>query len=239
MNNDQKSDIAGDQVVKTHTVAFALKAAGPVQFLKDVANLGGGGFYSADTAGDLQDVFKVILSDVRSAPTSFAAPSLATNAFNKLLSRDDVYFGMFTPELSQKWNGNVKKYKICISSSGCSLGEVLDANGKEIIDKKTDRFVEDAQSIWSDSKDGPSTTKGGAGGEITDHTDVVLLTDKKDNTTTFEQLRGTLLDTEKGYKLTAANWDDDEFGTMRSAICASPSTTAGSECEKKNALVAW
>ncbi|MFL2555316.1 MAG: VWA domain-containing protein [Gammaproteobacteria bacterium] len=232
-NNDQKSDIAGDQVVKTHTVAFALKAAGPVQFLKDVANLGGGGFYSADTAGDLQDVFKVILSDVRSAPTSFAAPSLATNAFNKLLSRDDVYFGMFTPELSQKWNGNVKKYKICISSSGCSLGEVLDANGKEIIDKKTDRFVEDAQSIWSDSKDGPSTTKGGAGGEITDHTEVVLLTDKKDNTTTFEQLRGTLLDTEKGYKLTAANWDDDEFGTMRSAICASPSTNAGSECEKR------
>ncbi|MBK69229.1 MAG: hypothetical protein CMF54_05505 [Legionellales bacterium] len=231
-NSDQKINIAGDQVVKTHTVAFALKSSGPVQFLKDVANLGGGGFYSADTAGDLQDVFKVILSDVRSAPTSFAAPSLATNAFNKLLSRDDVYFGMFTPELSQKWNGNVKKYKICIASGGCKLGEVLDANGKSIIDPKTDRFVDDAQSIWSDSKDGPSTTKGGAGGEIIDHSQVVLLTDKKDNATTFEQLRGTMLD-EAGYKLTSSNWNDGDLSTMRTGICASPSTSAGSECEKR------
>ena len=48
-------------------------------------NLGGGGFYSADSAGDLQEVFKVILSEVRSAPTSFAAPSLAVNAFIKVL----------------------------------------------------------------------------------------------------------------------------------------------------------
>ena len=77
---DQVKQIKGEQNVKTHTVAFALKSAGPVQFLKDVANLGGGGFYSADTAGDLQEVFKVILSEVRSAPTSFHEQTLAVNA---------------------------------------------------------------------------------------------------------------------------------------------------------------
>ena len=106
--------------------------------MKDVANLGGGDFYSADTAGDLQEVFKVIFSKVRNAPTSFAAPALATNAFNKLLSRDEVYFGMFTPELSQRWNGNVKKYNICVDSAKCvnsntKLGDVIDVNKNSII----------------------------------------------------------------------------------------------------------
>ena len=232
---DQNTSIAGKQNVKTHTVAFALRSPGPVQFLKDVANLGGGGFYSADTAGDLQEVFQVILSDVRSAPSSFAAPALAIDAFNKLTSRSDVYYGMFTPELTQRWNGNIKKYGLCLDSSCGTLGGVLDVKGNSVIDKSDpDRpvFKTDSTSVWSAAPDGQAVTRGGAGAMILDFNDVVLYTDKKDTTSPFTDLAGISLAT-PGLNITAANWADTVNSTIRSAICKTPSTAAGSECEKR------
>ena len=235
---DQNQSIAGKQNVTTHTVAFALKSAGPVQFLKDVANLGGGGFYSADTAGDLQDVFQVILSDVRSAPSSFAAPALAIDAFNKLTSRSDVYYGMFTPELTQRWNGNIKKYELCLDSSCGKLGDVLDTTGVSVVDTSDpDRpvFRSDSKSFWntSGSPDGQAVTRGGAGAQLGDFSEVVLLTDKKDATSSFEDVRGKILSTEKGLFMDHSVWQDDELKTMRSAICKNPSTDQGSDCEKR------
>ena len=237
---DQNKSIPGKQNVVTHTVAFALKSKGPVQFLKDVANLGGGSFYSADTAGDLQDVFKVILSDVRSAPSSFAAPALAIDAFNKLTSRSDVYYGMFTPELTQRWNGNIKKYKLCLEGSCGQLGGVLDANNNSVVDSSDPNrpvFREDSQSVWSSIKDGQAVTKGGAGAEIIDFKSVTLLTDKNDTASNFDAVKGTPLLTTKGFFIKEDNWDDDASKTIRSAICKSPSTDTntadGKDCEKR------
>ena len=234
---DQVKQIKGEQNVKTHTVAFALKSAGPVQFLKDVANLGGGGFYSADTAGDLQEVFKVILSEVRSAPTSFAAPSLAVNAFNEVKSRETQYFAMFTPQLTQKWNGNVKKFGICAGKEGqtCKVGETLDVNNNPVVDASDPNnkvFRSDTQSYWSSSKDGNNTTRGGAGGEIIDHTEVKLFTDRA-SSNPVEQSRGVVLASESGFNMDSTNWNDNAFATMRQAICKTDSTNSGSECEKR------
>ena len=234
---DQNKSIPGKQNVSTHTVAFgpSLRKQDK-QFLKDVANLGGGNFYEANTAGDLQEVFQVILSDVRSAPSSFAAPALAIDAFNKLTSRSDVYYGMFTPELTQRWNGNIKKYKLCLDSSCGEVGDVLDADNISVVDKtdpKRPVFKSDSRSVWSDIKDGQAVTKGGAGAEIIDSTEVVLLTDKKDTTSSFEEIRGETLTQVSGLNITEANWKDDANSTIRSAICKTPSTDDGSECEKR------
>ena len=242
---DQNKRIPGDQLVKTHTVAFNIKGANSEsnrQFLKDVANLGGGGAYTADTAGDLQEVFEVILSEVRSAPTSFAAPALAVNAFNKLESRSDVYYGMFTPDLSQRWNGNLKKYKLCISgdcvSESTPVGTVLDATGKSTIDSKTNKFLTTSQSVWSDSQDGPFTTQGGAGAEIEDHTQTTLYTDRKDSSGySSTDLVGANLDEVPGFKLQASDVLSTDFTEMRGSICSDISesvrTTAGGDCEKR------
>ena len=238
-NADQNRDIEGVQTVKTHTVAFALKAAGPVQFLKDVANVGGGNFYSADTAGDLQDVFKTIFSSVRNSPTSFAAPSLATNAFNKLLSRDEVYFGMFTPELSQRWHGNVKKYNICLDQADCTkgkVGDVIDVNKNSIIGPDQ-RFSKTAKSHWGDNIDGDEMFKGGTGAQANDHEEVLLLTDMNNATSSPNDSNGVLLGTESGYQLTESNWKNTELETMRNKICsgvpAAERTVDGKDCEKR------
>jgi len=234
-DTDQSTATVGDnldneQLVRTYTIAFNLDDAGDQQFLKDMANVGDGEAFTAVTAGQLVDVFTSILTDVKSDPTSFVSPSLATNAFNRLLSRDEVYFGLFTPALNISWPGNVKKYNICVdSSTGCSLGSFLDANGDVAIDPADDKFKDTAQSIWSGAVDGRATTEGGSGGEITDFTQTVLYTESSQGTVASS----TTPLSNTGYKLTSANWAIAEFGNLRSSICPTPSTTAGSDCENR------
>jgi type IV pilus assembly protein PilY1 len=237
--NDQSTSTVGtnlsnDQTVSTYTIGFDLGtssgALANIQFLKDMANAGTGEFFEATTAGSLVDVFTSILTDVKSDPTSFVSPSLATNAFNRLLSRDEVYFGLFTPSLDKSWLGNVKKYNICIdSSSGCSLGTFLDATGVAAIDNSNDKFKETAKSIWSDVVDGRDTTRGGSGAEINDHTNTILYTEVNDIGTASS----TTALSNTGFNLTSTNWADSNHDALRAAVCTTLSTSAGSDCEDR------
>lgn len=224
------TNLANDQVVKTYTIGFNLDSTSATQFIKDIANVGEGGFYEASTAGQLVDVFTTILTDVKSDPTSFVSPSLATNAFNRLLSRDEVYFGLFTPALSTSWYGNVKKYNICTDTSdGCSLGEILDINDVSAIDSTDDKFKDTAQSVWSAAADGKATTQGGAGAEITDHTAQILYTDK--NGSGLAAANTALSDA--GFKLTSSTWNAANLSALRAGVCPTPSTSGGSECDDR------
>ena len=242
-DEDQSSAISGAQIVKTHTIGFALSDANATQFITDMANVGGGDVYAADNAGDLVTVFQNILTEVKNDPTSFVAPALATNAFNRLLSRDEVYFGLFTPNLAKAWEGNVKKYNICVDKDsgkfpGCNssddLGKIIDASGNEAVDTTDDKFKDTTQSIWSAAPgtvviDGKATTQGGAGHEIVDFTAQTFYTDQNNAgfPTSVQSLDGI------GFELNSTNWFSSDLSSMRSAVCPTPSTSPGSECEKR------
>ena len=242
--NDQIDDsvLDNDQTVQTSTVAFDLSGSG-AQYMKDIANLGGGTFYEASSASDLVNIFSSFLSDVRNVPTSFVAPSLATNAFNRLLSRDEVYFGLFTPELDERWLGNIKKYNICISESdfgGCTAGEIIDAGGNSAIDSVTDRFDEDAVSLWTADGvvDNGETVLGGSGAEITTYHGtggVTLYTEIGGSSAAGTQIAsGTSLNT-AGYVYTetdgtSTDWDVADMQAIRTDVCnpAPPSPVSDS-----------
>ena len=240
-NADQNKKLKGKQTVKTHTIAFAMNDQNSEQFLKDVANLGKGKFYEASTAGDLQEVFEKIAQDVRSEPTSFSTPALAVNAFNKLESRNDVYFGMFLPTKTQRWDGNLKKYKLCLpglnnkcpakkDASGDDLpgdlafdvGTVLDKNDKPIV-KDDGTFADNAVSIWPtdpDAFDGREILKGGAGAQIDHHDQVTLYTDKKDSDgyNSTDLIRQSLDQT--GFKINSANVLSSDLTEIRDEACS-------------------
>jgi type IV pilus assembly protein PilY1 len=235
--NDQSTATVGDnldndQIVSTYTIGFDTGSLpNVVQFLKDIATEGGGQFFEAQTAGQLTATFQSILTEVKKDPTSFVAPSLATNAFNRLLSRDEVYFGLFTPSLNVKWLGNVKKYGLCIdSSTGCTLGTILNSTGGPAVDPIDNKFKPTTKSVWSDVIDGRFTTKGGHGAEMTDYTDRIFYTDTTSGGT--PPTNGTALSS-TGFKITSANWNDTSLATVRSIICPTPSTSAGSDCEDR------
>ena len=233
--NDQSSTLANDQLVKTYTIGFDVAGlAGATQYLKDMAAVGAGTFFEATTSDALVSAFSAIVADVRSDPTSFVAPALATNSFNRLLSRDEAYFGLFTPFLNVRWPGNVKKYNACIDSSeGCTLGEILDGTGVSAVDTDN-KFKTTAQDIWSTigvdagTVDGRETTLGGVGGEMDDFTDRIIYTDT--TSTGSAPTSGTPL-SNAGFNLTSSNWDAAALAPVRTLVCPTPDTTAGSECE--------
>ena len=164
-NNDQSS-LAGDQNVFTYTIGFNFSSS----FLDNLAEAGGGEFYTADNSAQLAAVFQLIIADILNRSTSFATPSLSVNAFNKLFDLNDVYFSLFIPDSRLAWKGNVKKYQICDDSAVCELGEILDASGDEAINPADQRIRDTALSFWSSGIDGAEIEVGGAAENVPTYT---------------------------------------------------------------------
>lgn len=172
---DQLSSLAGHQTVSTYTIGFNLDATDPaqvhaIQFLKDLAKESGGQFRTATTAADLTETFKSFFLDILNRSTSYAAPSVSVNTFNKLYHRNDVYLSLFEPSDRIRWVGNLKKYQLRTDPSECpggfftrecSLGEILDREGVEAIGPDG-RIKVGISSFWS-SGDGNEIQEGGAG----------------------------------------------------------------------------
>ncbi len=175
---DQNDSLESDQTVTTYTIGFNLEDTDP-DFLIDVAAAGGGSFNTADTAEELADVFETILSEILARSTSFTAPAVSVNAFNKLYHDNDVYFSLFLPARSTRWNGNLKKYMICEGNEGdtCTRGEILDASTPAMAALGANNtFVPESRSYWSLTADGGEVQVGGAGENIPSYTSRVVYT---------------------------------------------------------------
>lgn len=143
----------GSQRVITYTIGFESDQ----QLLSDAAAKGGGRYYTAYDAAELQDSFQGAINEILSTDTTFTAPSVAVNSFNQSRSLDDVFIALFRPEVGPRWSGNLKKLRIN------STGTLVDANNIAAIDPTTGEIKDTAQTLWSTAADGTSVTKGGVG----------------------------------------------------------------------------
>ncbi|MEE9265942.1 MAG: hypothetical protein V3V86_04355, partial [Gammaproteobacteria bacterium] len=184
MHDTDQSPVPGEQNVFTYTIGFNFSS----KWLVDLATAGGGKFHEASTADELAREVTSIFADILNRSTSFAAPTLSVNAFNKLFHRSDVYFSLFKPSAAVRWEGNLKKYQLCSSTDALNnsnwpkdqsgnpkacadLGEVLDSDAdpaviKDPADPDLGRIRDSAESFWSGVADGSEIKVGGAGLEI-------------------------------------------------------------------------
>jgi len=170
-NNDINPVKTGTQTAKIYTIGFQSDQA----LLQNTATQGQGEYYVANDYDALKDSLRKVVSNIVNTTASFNAPTLSVNAFNSLYNRDEVYFSMFLPETTAAWPGNLKKYTLCTGTEtaangvDCFLGEIIDKNNDLAIDPTTRRIKGDAGdstaalSHWSSSRDGSTTTAGGAG----------------------------------------------------------------------------
>ncbi|MBI3900246.1 MAG: hypothetical protein HY308_18435 [Gammaproteobacteria bacterium] len=179
-NNDliSNTDLANSQRVITYTVGFSLSSDSSTsdgqkdidgsQLLQDTANNGHGRYYTATNSPTLTSALQAALVEIQTTNSSFAAPALSVNAFNKLFNRDEVYFALFKPSNTQFWDGNVKKFKLCADTTNatCTFGEVVDKDGTPAIDSVTQRIKDTSTSYWTTSADGGTVALGGAGSQI-------------------------------------------------------------------------
>lgn len=156
--NDQSTSVAGMQDITTYTIGFNFTS----QWMKDLAQAGGGSFYEASSSSSLVDAFNKILGEILKVDTSFVSPGATVNQFNRLTHRNDIYFSLFKPSEKPTWAGNLKQYRLAGDPA-----QIVDANGDPAVDSESGYFKDTAQSIWSDVVDGSTVSLGGAANEIT------------------------------------------------------------------------
>jgi type IV pilus assembly protein PilY1 len=174
---DLDPNLEGSQNIILHTIGFNISGpfyladgsidmfesnlnARAVPYMRDWAKAGGGNFYEAADSADLLEIFRTIISSAMTESTSFAAPSLSVNTFNRMYHRNEVYFSLFKPTHNQRWDGNVKKYTVC-TTGNCKVGDILGSNGLSAVAGKY--ISESARSFWSSETDGADVLLGGAG----------------------------------------------------------------------------
>jgi len=157
-NNDMNDDYVGVQRIITHTVGFQTDQT----LLSNAATKGGGKYYLASSADELEEAFFSIFREVLSTNTTFSSPGVSVNNFNQLNHLDALYFSVFEPVVNPRWPGNLKRYRLR------SDGAIVDQNGNEAIDPVTGFFKDSAQSYWSAGVDGASASVGGVSSVMSD-----------------------------------------------------------------------
>ena len=151
--NHDMSDLDGDQHVTTHFIGFDID----LDLLDDAALASGGDHKLATDTASLAISLTQIILEIFDDATTFTAPSVPVNAFNRTQNLEDVFVSVFEPADRIHWPGNLKKYRF-------SDGKLVDANGADAVDGDTGFFSNSppAQSYWSDAPDGDDVKLGGA-----------------------------------------------------------------------------
>lgn len=165
---DLRGDVDGMQNTRTYYIGFGDDFAGTgtdardaFKFLEDAAAAGDGEAFQANDLPELEGAFNSILANVVKTNTTFTAPTVAVNAFNRTQTLSDLFVAVFQPKLERHWPGNLKKYTI-------KNGVIKDDKGNDAVDPNTGFFKEGARSIWSGVDDGFTVTLGGAANLIPD-----------------------------------------------------------------------
>jgi type IV pilus assembly protein PilY1 len=170
--------------ITTHTIGFALGKAwnddstedtdGTIEnkfaldYLRLVAERGGGEFKTANNAEELAEAIMAIISKILSESATFVAPTLSVNTFNKLYHDDDVYLALFKPSFKHRWAGNIKKYQFndCTGQANCTT-ELVDRNNLSIT-YAGGGINPAAEEMWNSTgmADGPIVDQAGAGAHV-------------------------------------------------------------------------
>jgi len=157
-NHDLSTQFEGDQNVTTYTIGFTVD----LPLLAETATKGGGAYYLADDTSTLTSALTKIVVSILDDASTFTAPSVPVNAFNRTQNLDDIFVSVFNPSSTLRWPGNLKKYKLL-------RGGFVDANLADAIDPDTGFFKDEAKSFWSAAADGGNVTAGGAAEQLPEY----------------------------------------------------------------------
>ncbi|TWX50667.1 pilus assembly protein [Colwellia hornerae] len=170
--HDLHSTLPDVQSATLFTIGFgqdAIDDAGAL--LREAANLGGGQYYPAKDPSALLSSLQSALTNILEVNTSFTAPSVASNNFDRTETLDSVYYAMFVPDHGARWQGNLKKLKV-------TDGQQVDRTGAAAIDNNGN-ISKDAKTFWSTdtNPDGNDVKKGGVAEMLRTKSTRVIISD--------------------------------------------------------------
>lgn len=151
--NTYTIDVFKNQPVESHT-----------KLMLSAARVGGGRYFSGTSQAEIANALNEILEEVLDINTTFAAPAVTVNTFNRLTNRNELYFALFRPDAGLRWEGNLKKYKFGEINGAI---RIVDDNNADAVDNSTGFFKSTARSIWSALVDGSEVALGGMASNLT------------------------------------------------------------------------
>jgi type IV pilus assembly protein PilY1 len=123
--------------------------------LKSMASVSNGKYFdvsSASLGATILKAMEEIFSEIQSVNSVFAAVSLPVSVNTQGTFRNQVYVGMFRPDVAAnpRWDGNLKQYKMGFINNELKL---QDADSNSAVNSNTGFITECARSFWT-----PSTT---------------------------------------------------------------------------------
>ncbi len=236
-NNNVNASLNKTNRVYTYTVGYALAGTSGNTLLKAASNAGrragallDSQHQDASDVDTLVTAFRSILRDIRQVSSdSFVAPAVAVNAFNRLQFRNDLYFAVFKPKDTTRWNGNFKKYKVN------SSGEIIDQNGNKAIGEDG-FFADGAVSEWTTGDaDGSDVLKGGAARRLTTPPRKIYASLDANATGAVPQLTST---TDFLTKVTTANINIGEVGS-NTVPGSAPAGTLSELAQNRLDIIDW
>lgn len=156
--------VPGDQNIRTYTIGFGQPGDFSPSNLQNIASYGGGEYFYASDAQQLNAAFENIISAIVAKSALFFAPiAIQTES---LFSSNYAYSASFKPEAGGPWRGTVKKYCIVppILNNGLYSTSVdtclfLSVNGTELETNPR------AQDLWTGTR-ALAADIGGAGAVV-------------------------------------------------------------------------
>ena len=164
--SDLDGSLPGQQNVTTYTIGFTVD----LPLLASTASRGGGDYKLADDTATLATVLSDIVLSIKDDATTFSAPSVPVNAFNRTQNLNDVFVSVFEPSANVHWPGNLKKYRLL-------GGELVGQDGQPAVNPDTGFFGNEAFSFWSPAADGDRASEGGAASKLPNYTERNVYTD--------------------------------------------------------------
>lgn len=183
LNSADVSSGSGRQNIVTHGVAVTGASSDGLypNFIRAMANQGGGSYYEAGDATTLTNALIEIFNQIQAVDSVFSAVSLPLSASRQGTYQNQIFVGIFRPdpEAQPRWVGNLKQFKVAYDAATDSLS-LVDSEGRAAISAATGFINPNARSFWtdpssfwinspagtpastSDSPDGEVAEKGGA-----------------------------------------------------------------------------
>ncbi|MBE8168136.1 MAG: rRNA (guanine-N1)-methyltransferase [Shewanella sp.] len=156
---DVNPTMDGDQNVTTFTIGFSDGADDAEELLTETARLGGGKYFAAKSAIELQSALQKVLTQILDVNASFTSPSIASNNFDRTQTHNSVYYAMFLPNKGPRWRGNLKKFRVTGS------GDVVDKNGVAAIGEDGN-LKSSSCSYWTSDSVCSLSSDGGDGNDV-------------------------------------------------------------------------
>ncbi len=166
-DTDLRTDKTGIQNVITYMIGFGDDVAQSQAFMNKVAAAGGTttAYTQNDAAGLTATLEEIFSSVTDGSDTTFVAPAVSVNAFNRSQNLNELYVSVFAPTKLTHWAGNLKKYRIY--DNGTDGADIYGTSASAPAVDATGFFAKGSQAINSDGVvDGPTAILGGAAASL-------------------------------------------------------------------------